>query len=185
MTLEPFTCARVAGIPGVVHAAGRTQIRVGGHPVDLCDWVDDKLYSTVEIGGGSSLHRPLPQFGEFPGERDQYRYRWPDVLRWYVNNAEFERAPNVLAELRKGSRHMTRMLAQTIVLGLAVRPCDKDAVVDMITSTHFGDADSEWALANLIDAAVELAADEHERLAEAWACAARERRWTVPDGAPL
>lgn len=157
----------------------------------LADWVDDRMYSTVNVDKRNyglafeTVRRPLPEFGALPGEREQSQYRWPDILRWYVNNAEFERAPSVLRELRNGERRMTRMLAQTFALGLMVRPRDKDAIVDMIYTTHFGDVDSEWALANLIDAAVELAADENERLAEAWANAARERLWAVPDGPPL
>lgn len=157
-----------------------------GAPVTInsvADWIDDKFYGTVEVGSVGGLRaferRPLPAFGEFPGEREQAQYRWPDILRWYVNNADFERAPSVLGELRAGARRMTRMLAETLSLGLKVRPRDKAAVIDMIYATHFGDVDSEWALANLIDVAVELAADETEPPCP------RVRDWAISDGAPL
>lgn len=157
-----------------------------GSTVELADWIDDKVYSTVTINGSSAHHRPLPQFGEFPGDRGQDRYRWPDILHWYGNRPnDPARRHEIIDELRCGSRYMTRMLAQTIVLGLAVPPGDRAALVDILMATNFGDADSEWALANLIDAAVELAADENERLARAWADAARERRWSVAAGPPL
>lgn len=164
-----------------------------GAPVvinSVADWIDDKFYSTVTMdNGGLALKvapRALPAFGEEPGNLRQEFHRWPDVLNWYANRPnDLGRRHEVLAELRSGERRMTRMLAQTITMGLKIRQRDADAVVDMIALTRFGDTDSEWALANLIDAAVELAADEHERLAQAWADAARERRWSVAAGPPL
>lgn len=134
----------------------------GGHKVDLADWIDDKVYSTVALSAaGPGPRRPPPLFGELPGDgARQYQHRWPDILRWYVNNREPVVAHDVLHELRSGARRMTRMLADTLVTGLHVCPQDRAALIDMITSTHFGDADSEWALANLIDAAVGIAAAE-------------------------
>lgn len=145
--------------------------------------------ATVEVGQGGlrALERRLPTFGELPGDRRQETWRWPDILRWHslAGGASVEYAHNILRDLRTGARHMSRMLARTLVTGLKVRNADRDAVVDMFMATSFTDIDSEWALANLIDAAVERATDEHERLAEAWANAARERTLVITSRPPL
>lgn len=188
MTLEPFTCARAAKMPGgTVHSTGHTGVMVDGRVINLGDWLDDKLYSTVELGNGATLSRPLPQFGELPGDKNQQQFRWPDILRWHslAGGTSVEYAHNILRDLRIGERRMSRMLARTLVTGLRIRNGDCDAVVDMFMATNFTDVGSEWALAHLIDAAAELAADERAWLAQAWADAARERVFTVGGGAPL
>lgn len=164
------------------------KVTLRGVPITFADWIDDRMYSTVSQGSAADVTRwrPLPTFGEFPGDCRQGRFRWPDILHWYTNRPNDPTLRHdVLDELRKGNRRMTRMLASTLVDGLRVRVRDGDAIVNMLVSTSYGNVESEWALANLIDAAVELAADEHTRLAEAWAAAARERVWSVPDGRPL
>ena len=135
-------------------APGLTTITVGGQVITLGDWVEDKVYDTLSF---EAAGRERPGFGHLPGGR--YERRWPDVLHMSTVWGRIHRraVEPLLDRIREGRIFITEEDCLRIAQHLSLNEEATEAVAVMISITNFTDCDSEWALVNLIDAAVETA----------------------------
>jgi len=157
--METFSVGFSQTIPGATASppspspGSATTVTVGGKTITMADWIDDKLYETVSFG---ATERPRPGFGHLPGGR--WHRRWPDVLHkakvWGRHGPD---AGAMLDRVREARIFFTEEDCLRITKQLHLNDEATEAVAIMITVTDFTDCDSEWALVNLIDAAVETA----------------------------
>jgi hypothetical protein len=154
--LETFSVGFGVTVPGTATAppAPGTTVRIGGKVISIGDWVEDKLYSTLAFGRAK---RERPGFGHLPGGR--YARRWPDVLYRSKVWGRIQRTAvePMLDRIREDRLFFTEPDCMRIATWLRLTAEATKTVAVMIAMTDFTDCDSEWALANLIDAAVETA----------------------------